>query len=84
MDVRLYLAERLRSWRIQSNMPLKQLADELGVSLSTVAAWESGARFPGADNLAALAHYTGIPPCQFVCSIEACRQWPPSGGPLQP
>jgi transcriptional regulator with XRE-family HTH domain len=47
---------------------LKEVAGELGVSISTVNAWELGERFPKAEHFEALANYTGMPPCHFFCS----------------
>lgn len=74
-DIRAEFSRRLRAWRERLDVPLKGLAFDLGVSVSTVAAWENGTRFPGIDNLIALAQHTGIPACQFVCASESCQAW---------
>jgi len=68
------LAAALKQWRRQHGIPLKKIADDLGVRLSTVQAWEAGKSFPGSDNLEALAQYTGLPRCVFVCDRAGqCR-----------
>ena len=47
-------------------MPLKQMAAELGVSISVVSAWEQGSRFPSVHHLEKLAVYTGMSVCQLL------------------
>jgi DNA-binding transcriptional regulator YiaG len=49
------LARRLREWRKSTGFPLKYLADELKVSVSTVSQWENGRRFPSLQRLERLA-----------------------------
>ena len=66
-DVRASFAAAFSNWRRKSNIPLKQIAKDLGVSLSTVNSWESGKRFPGAYNFEMLVEYTGLPPCKLFC-----------------
>ena len=57
---------RLHRWRIRRGLLLKQMASDLGVSLSLVSAWEKGDRFPSAPHLEQISSYTGIPTCQFL------------------
>lgn len=45
--------------RIGANMTQAQLATALGMSLETVAAWESGAEVPRVDSLAQVARVCG-------------------------
>ena len=52
-------------------MPLKHLADELSVSVSTVSQWENGRRFPSLERLEAVARAMG----QRVC----CLLYPDEG-----
>ena len=56
---------RVRRWRKARKILLKQMACDLGVSVSLVSAWENGVRFPSVANLQLLSAYTGIPVCQF-------------------
>ena len=45
----------LRAIRMQRSMTQKQLADDIGVTQSNVAMWESGAAMPSAAKLPELA-----------------------------
>ncbi len=60
-------ATALSNWRRENHIPLKQIASELGISISTVSSWELGERFPGGFNLEMLVEYTGLPPCKLFC-----------------
>lgn len=66
-DIRASFATAFRNWRRANKLPLKKIAADLGVSISTVDLWESGKRFPGGRNFELLAHYTGLPPCKLFC-----------------
>lgn len=55
------------NWRRRNHIPLKKIAFDLGVSISTVSSWELGERFPGGFNLNMLVEYTGLPPCKLFC-----------------
>ena len=60
---------RLRDWRAAKRIPLKQIASDLGVSISVVSAWERGTRFPSVVHLQQVADYSGIPVCQLLRPI---------------
>ena len=49
------LKDIVKKLRREKNMSQAQLAEVLGVGLSTVASWETGARFPSREALYALA-----------------------------
>lgn len=49
------LKDIIKKLRHEKNMSQAQLAETLGVGLSTVASWETGARFPSREALYALA-----------------------------
>jgi transcriptional regulator with XRE-family HTH domain len=66
-DIRINFAKAFGAWRKKSNLPLKKIAADLGISLSTVNSWELGQRFPTAEHFQALVNYTGIPPCRLFC-----------------
>ena len=66
-DICTNFAIAFGAWRRKSNLPLKDVAAELGVSLATVNKWERGERFPTAQHFQALVNYTGIPPCRLFC-----------------
>ncbi len=72
-DIRTSFAKAFGAWRRKNNIPLKKIAAELGISLSTVDAWELGERFPTAEHLQALVNYTGLPPCRLFCiMVDKC------------
>ena len=65
--VRDAFAAAFRNWRKRENLPLKQIAADLGVSLATINLWETGKRFPTGQNFERLVTYTGQPPCRLFC-----------------
>ncbi len=66
-DVRASFATALRNWRRKHKIPLKAIATDLGLSISTIASWESGEYFPTGYNFELLVEYTGLPPCKLFC-----------------
>jgi transcriptional regulator with XRE-family HTH domain len=66
-DVQASFAQAFRNWRLKNNIPLKQVAMDLGVSIATVYSWESGTRFPTGRHFRMLTDYTGLPPCRLFC-----------------
>ena len=66
-DIRASFARTFGAWRLQHSVPLKRVALDLNVGVSTVNAWELGERFPTGEHLQALVNYTGVPSCRFVC-----------------
>ena len=73
----------LRAWRRDHALPMKSLAHDLGFAVSTLSAWETGARFPSPDNLLILSQHTGIPPCLIAWTenescpcMRTCRRIP--------
>jgi transcriptional regulator with XRE-family HTH domain len=74
------LSRRLQRWRAASGIPLREVARNMGVSISTVSAWEHADRFPSASHLDGLADCIGIPVCALlydgdgVCSHCRPRQ----------
>jgi len=71
--LRACFATAFSDWRRQKRIPLKMIARDLGISISTVAAWESGEYFPTGYNLELLVDYTGLPPCRLFCPLaENC------------
>ena len=66
-DVRGSFAIAFSMWRKKNNIQLKQIAADLGLSVSTINAWELGKRFPTGRHFELLANYTGVPPCRLFC-----------------
>ncbi len=58
-------AQRLRQWRYEQSKTLRQVADDLGVSISIVSEWENCHRFPAAKTLQAVVEYTKVPAWAF-------------------
>jgi transcriptional regulator with XRE-family HTH domain len=66
-DIRANFAKAFGAWRRKKKLPLKGVADKLGITLATVSLWERGERFPTGKHFQALVNYTGIPPCRLFC-----------------
>ncbi len=66
-DVCASFAIAFSNWRRKNKVPLKKIARDLGVSISTVSSWELGERFPTGHNFEMLVNYTGVPPCKLFC-----------------
>lgn len=66
-NLRGIFASAFSNWRKKNNIPLKKIAMELNVSISTVQTWASGKRFPSGNHFELLVDYTGIPPCRLLC-----------------
>jgi transcriptional regulator with XRE-family HTH domain len=66
-DIRASFATAFRNWRRKNHLPLKQIAQDLGLAVSTVNSWELGERFPTGRNFEMLVDYTGVPPCKLFC-----------------
>lgn len=66
-DIRASFATAFKNWRRKNNIPLKQIAADLGLSVATISSWELGERFPSGRNFERLADYTGEPPCRLFC-----------------
>ena len=59
-------AKRFGEWRARKGLLLKEIAEDLDVSISIVAEWENGHRFPSVDHLYAISQRTGIPAWRFL------------------
>jgi len=66
------LGARLRAWRKQEGLPLKHVAQDLGVSISVISQWERGHRYPSIQNLQRIADYIGIPLSLVFCRRKDC------------
>jgi transcriptional regulator with XRE-family HTH domain len=66
-SARQILAANLRQWRKLRNYPLKRVAGDLDIAVSTWSQWETGKRFPPASFLDRLADYMQVAVCQLFC-----------------
>jgi len=60
MELQLF-GERLKNAREASGMSQENMADRLGVKLTTVDKWENGAMYPRANRLQMLASLLNVP-----------------------
>ena len=66
-DIRASFATAFRDWRVTNNIPLKKIAEDLSLAVSTISYWELGERFPSGRNFEMLVNYSGVPPCKLFC-----------------
>jgi transcriptional regulator with XRE-family HTH domain len=66
-DVCASFAIAFRNWRVKNKIPLKKIAADLGLAVSTVSAWEMGESFPTGRHFEMLVNYSGVPPCRLFC-----------------
>lgn len=66
-DIRASFATAFKTWRQKNNIPLKKIAKDLSLAVSTVNSWELGERFPTGRNFEMLVNYAGVPPCRLFC-----------------
>jgi transcriptional regulator with XRE-family HTH domain len=79
MPATVAIQKRLREWRKANRILLKDLAAKVGVSMSTVSAWETGVRFPTGRHLDRLAELMKMPACTlFYHGKRGCPHggWP--------
>ena len=50
------MGDKLKSLRTEKKLTQKQIADQIGLAISTVSSYESGSRYPSYDVLVRLAH----------------------------
>lgn len=60
MGDKTVFAATLKSLRVSKGLTQKQLADELGISKSSIVSYENGLRVPSLDALAAIEDYFGV------------------------
>jgi transcriptional regulator with XRE-family HTH domain len=66
-DIRASFATAFRNWRVKNNIPLKKIAKDLDLAVSTVCYWELGERFPTGRHFEMVAEYSGMPPYKLFC-----------------
>lgn len=54
------IGTKIKLWRKEHEFSRDDLADKLGFSERTIAAWERGERLPGYDGICALADFMGV------------------------
>lgn len=64
-----FFGDRLRELRQTAGVTQKEVADYVGVSISQISCWETGAAKPTEDRLNALIEFFAIPTDYFSCEI---------------
>ena len=69
---------RLKKWRMEQGLALKQVAATMDVPKTTLSAWENGDRFPSQANLIKLARLLARPLCTLFCTEDQhCKEADP-------
>ena len=72
-DAQSLFSRNLHLWRKEHGLLLKEMAPLLGVSVSTLDAWETGVRFPTGEHLTAISRCERVPVhCLFCPHTGAC------------
>jgi len=58
--------ERLKFYRNQAGLSREELADQIGISASTISKWEKGSRVPVLNNVIDIAKILGIKPSDLL------------------
>jgi len=61
------LGRNIAYCRKRAGLPLKRVAHELGVSITTCSQWENGFRFPTAEHFMQLSKLLKCPPSCLFC-----------------
>jgi len=64
---KMALPEKIRKWRVDNQKPVEEAAKELGVGVATWDLWETGALFPGGNELYRLSVHTGMSLHDLIC-----------------
>lgn len=67
--IRASFATAFRRWRVKNKIPLKKIAADLRVAVSTVSSWETGDCFPTGEHIERFVNYSGVPPCLLFCAF---------------
>ena len=66
------MGDKLKSLRVEKNLTQKQIADRVGVAISAISSYESGARYPSYDVLIRLAYIYHVS-TDFLLGITSTR-----------
>ena len=64
------IGERLKTLRIERGMTARDLADEIGVSYTTIYRWENGDRIPDGFNMGKLMNVLGVRMKDIISDID--------------
>lgn len=62
MKTKIAFPQMLNKYRLQKNLTMEQLAEEVGKTKSTISKWEAGTRSPKIYEIEEIAKYFGVEP----------------------
>lgn len=74
------IGERLKKLRTDRGMTARDLADEIGVSYTTIYRWESGDRIPDGFNMGKLMNVLGVRMKDIISDIDIYTESDTGGG----
>ena len=74
------IGERLKKLRTERGMTARDLADEIGVSYTTIYRWESGDRIPDGFNMGKLMNVLGVRMKDIISDIDISTESDTGGG----
>jgi len=73
-EIARILADNIKTHRKRLGLNQLEMAERVGVSEPTITAWESGKRWPGTDNIHAMAKEFDIPEAALFANPRADLQ----------
>lgn len=68
----LQVSSRLKQLRMEKGLTQAQVAQRIGITRSTLSAYENGTRYPSYDILISLAHFFGVP-TDYLLGVDKRR-----------
>lgn len=75
METKIAFPQMLNKYRLQKNLTMEQLAEEVGKTKSTISKWEAGTRSPKIYEIEEIAKYFGVEPQTMMFGDTSKIQW---------
>ena len=75
MKTKIAFPQMLNKYRLQKNLTMEQLAEEVGKTKSTISKWEAGTRSPKIYEIEEIAKYFGVEPQIMMFGDTSKIQW---------
>ena len=75
MKTKIAFPQMLNKYRLQKNLTMEQLAEEVGKTKSTISKWEAGTRSPKIYEIEEIAKYFGVEPQTMMFGDTSKIQW---------